>query len=167
MSVYTRSGQILSIRTSPTTSDSFLGFTTSLAIARNGPLYQPSLQARQNISNDVHFRLDILGSIEDSKQPVRSSYSSLRDVPHLLLGRLSGGENIAVHAFFPHLEVALGTSILTNAQLTRWTDQIFYPAIYKHYPAHFTQHLPCGYQHALATSKANQVEARKIRSASY
>ena len=147
--------------------DSFLGFATSLAIARNGLLYQAAPQARQNITTNVHSGLDILKPNEDEERPVHTSHSLLRDVPHLVLGRVSGAENIAVYVFFPHLEVALGTSILNNEQLIRWTDEILHPAIYKHCPAHFTQHLPAGYQHTLANSKANQVEARKIQSQSY
>lgn len=51
--------------------------------------------------------------------------------------------------------------------LARWTDQIFHPALWKFYPAYYTQHLPATHQHAFANSKANQVESRKIETSSY
>lgn len=95
------------------------------------------------------------------------SFATLREVPHLFLGRLVGSENVAIYVFFPYLEASRGTTILTIAQLTRWTDKVLNPAIYRHYPAHLVQHLPAGYKHALANSKARQVESRKTTSAGY
>jgi hypothetical protein len=147
--------------------DSFLGFATSLGVALKGLLYQPSPQARQNLDNDVHFGLEIPESSSNGGQSASPSFNMLRDVPHLFLGRLVGAENVVVHVFFPHLEVHPGTSILNASQLSRWNDKILEPAIYDHFPAHFTQHLSAGYQHALANSRARQVEARKIETASY
>jgi hypothetical protein len=136
--------------------DSFLGIVDSLGVGRNGLLYQGAPQARQNISTNVHFGLEVSGSDSNTPQSGSTSFAMLRDVPHLVLGRLVGAENISMHVFFPHLERALGISILTTAQLTCWTDKVLHPAIYKHYPGHFTQHLPAGYEHALANSKARQ-----------
>lgn len=147
--------------------DSFLGFATSLGVARNGLLYQPSPLATQNLSSDVHFGLDVLQTNLSAGSTTRSSFDMLRDVPHFILGRLIGAENVTLHVFLPHLDVSQGTSILNTAQLTRWNDSVLHPAIYKHLPAHFTQHLPAGYQHALANSRARQIEARKIKTASY
>jgi hypothetical protein len=147
--------------------DSFLGFATSLGVALKGLLYQPSPQARQNLDNDVHFGLEIPESSSNGGQSASPSFNMLRDVPHLFLGRLVGAENVVVHVFFPHLEVNPETSILNASQLSRWNDKILEPAIYDHFPAHFTQHLSAGYQHALANSRARQVEARKIETASY
>lgn len=147
--------------------DSFLGFATSLGVARNGLLYQPSPLATQNLSSDVHFGMEVPEIGTGARSTTRSSFNMLRDVPHFLLGRLVGAENVTLHVFLPHLEVSQGTSILSTAQLTRWNDSVLHPALYKHLPAHFTQHLPAGYQHALANSKARQIEARKIKTASY
>ena len=93
-----------------------------------------------------------------------------RDVPHFFLGRAFGASNITVHVLFPHLQLAPGRDqvvSMTQEQLARWMDRIFHPALWKFYPAHYTQHLPATYAHALANSKANQVEARKIETSSY
>lgn len=147
--------------------DSFLGFATSLGVARNGLLYQPSPQARQNVSSDVHFGLHVNDPMPCPERQTKSSFAMLRDVPHFFLGRLESAENVTLHVFLPHLEVAQGSSVLSKEQLTRWNDKILHPAIYKNCPAHFTQHLPTGHPHALANSRARQVEARKIDSASY
>jgi hypothetical protein len=70
--------------------DSFLGFVTSLGVTRNGLFYQPSPQARQNITIDVHFGLDISRTGSDTIQLARSSFPLLRDVPHFHFGRLVG-----------------------------------------------------------------------------
>ena len=94
----------------------------------------------------------------------------LRDVPHCLLGRIAGAHNITVHVLFPHLQLVGETErfiSLTEQQLTRWTDEVFHPALWRVLPAHYTQHLPPTYRVALANSKANQVEARKVESSSY
>lgn len=118
--------------------DSFLGFATSLAVALKGLLYQPSPQARQNLDNDVHFGLEVPETSSNGRKSAILSFNMLRNVPHLFLGRLVGAENVVVHVFFPHLEVHYGTSILDASQLSRWNDKILEPAIYNHFPAHFT-----------------------------
>lgn len=147
--------------------DSFLGFASSLGVARNGLLHQPSPQPWQNLATDVHFGFEATETDSNTDGSTNLRFAMLRDVPHLFLGRLAGAENITIHIFFPHLETPPGISILTNAQLARWTDKILYPAIYKYHPAHFTQHLPSGYQHAQANSRARRVEARKTQSLGY
>ena len=93
--------------------DSFLGFLTSLAVARHGLLYQPSPQARQNLTTDVHIGLDV--SEPGAASESGASFTTLREVPHLFLGRLAGSENVAIYVFFPYLEASTGTSILTTA----------------------------------------------------
>lgn len=46
--------------------DSFLGFADSLAVARQGLLYQPASQMRQNIRADNHLRMISLSDGDDS-----------------------------------------------------------------------------------------------------
>ena len=59
---------------------------------------------------------------------------------------------------FPHLVQAQDRFVcLTKGELSRWLDQIFHPAVYRYYDAHYTQHLSASYRHALANSKAHQV----------
>jgi len=76
--------------------DSFLGFAASLGVARNGLLYQPSPQAQQNLSSDVHFGLDISDTSSSSGRPTRPSFAMLPDVPHFFLGRIVGAENVTI-----------------------------------------------------------------------
>ena len=56
---------------------------------------------------------------------------------------------------------------LTKEHLSRWLDQIFHPAVYRYCEADYTQHLPASHRHALANSKAHQVEGRQVETASY
>lgn len=148
--------------------DSLLGFATSLAIARKGLWYQPALQMRQNMKNDIHLETDMFHSTDDPEQPERSSPAMLHDVPHFLLGRIVGAHDITLHVLFPHITPAQDKfTALSQKQLTRWIDQIFLPALHKHLPAHYMQHIPSSFRHGLANSKAHQVEGRKIETASY
>lgn len=150
--------------------DSMLGFCSSLAAAKQGLSYQPAAQAQQNIQTDVHLEMDAFENVSDDDETLRSCRKMLRDVPHFLLGRLCGAHNITVHVLFPHLQLVAGRDkfkSMTEEQLSRWTDRVFHPALWKVFPAHYTQHLPSTYRVALANSKANQTEARKIETSSY
>lgn len=110
--------------------DSFLGFASSLGVARKGIFYQPSPHACQNLTTDVHFGLDVSDPDPSLNQGTSSSFAMLRDAPHCFFGRIVGAENATVHIFFPYLEMSPGTSVLSASQLTRWTDQVLYPAIH-------------------------------------
>lgn len=148
--------------------DSFLGFASSLAMARQGLLYQPAPQMRQNMTTDVHLETSVFQNGGDPDQPSRSHLAMLKDVPHFLLGRVVGAHDITVHILFPHLATAGPKfTCLTKDQLSRWLDSIFHPAVYRQCEAHYTQHLPASYRHALAGSKARQVEGRLVETASY
>ena len=149
--------------------DSFLGFADSLAVARKGLWYQPAPQMRQNMTTDVHIKTTtFVTGEEEPEQPERSRLAMLRDVPHFLLGRVSGAHDITLFVLFPHIEVA-GTKFksLTHEQLARWTDKVYMPAIHKFYKAHYTQHIPASYRNAYDNSKAHQVEGRQVQTSSY
>jgi hypothetical protein len=148
--------------------DSFLGFASSLAMARQGLWYQPAPKMRQNMTTDMHIETTIYQEGGDSEQTPRSSLAMLRDVPHFLLGRVVGAHDITVHVLFPHLVQARDEFVcLTKDQLSRWLDKVFHPAVYRYCEAHYTQHLPASYRHALANSKAPQVEGRQVETATY
>jgi len=148
--------------------DSFLGFATSLALARRGLWYQPSPNMKQNIKNDIHLQTTIFQEGDDPEQASRPSLSTLRDVPHFLLGRVEGAHDVTIYVLFPHLPRTHDRFVsLSQEQLTRWTDQVLFPALHEYYPAHYTQHIPASYRHAGGNSKAHQVEGRKIKTASY
>ncbi|KAH7111643.1 hypothetical protein B0J13DRAFT_659743 [Dactylonectria estremocensis] len=54
-----------------------------------------------------------------------------------------------------------------DEQLSRWFDDIFYPAIRQVYDVDRLQHLPESYRHVLATCRALQVEDRLLETPSY
>ena len=148
--------------------DSFLGFLRSLAAARQGVLYQPAPLMRQNIPTDVHLQTRVYEQPDDDEQVPRTSLAMLKDVPHFLLGRVIGAADVTVHVLFPHLPVVQEKFVaMTKEQLSRWIDQIFHPTIHRFCRAHYTQHLPSSHRHALANSKAHQVEGRLVETASY
>ena len=148
--------------------DSFLGYFRSLTAARQGIYYRPASQMRQNITTDVHLHTNIYEQLDDPEQAPQASLAMLKDVPHFLLGRVVGAENITVHILFPHLALTQEKFVsLTREQTSRWLDLIFHPTIYRACRAHYTQHLPASHRHALANSKSHQVEGRQIRTASY
>jgi hypothetical protein len=147
--------------------DSFLSFASSLAVARQGLWYQPAPQMRQNITTDVHLETNIFRQY-NLEQDARPSLAMLRDVPHFLLGRIVGANEISLHVLFPHLVLEYDKFVfLQNKQLSRWLNEAFLPAINKYCEAHITQHFPASYEHALANSRAHQVEGRLIETASY
>lgn len=148
--------------------DSFLGFGTSLAMARKGVWCQFVPQMRQNIVADVHVQTTAFHTGDDPEQAPRASSAMLRDIPHFLLGRVVGAHDVTIHVLFPHLTVtAQKFSSLTREQLTRWLDRVFLPAVHNVYDADYTQHLPGNFDHAYANSKAHQVEGRQVQTASY
>jgi hypothetical protein len=148
--------------------DSFHGFASSLAMASQGLFYQPAPLMKQNMSTDIHLESRIYQDSDDPEQPSRSQLAMLKNIPHFRLGGLIGAHDIVVYILFPHLPLPGGKfRALTAQQLSRWLDQIFHPAVYKYCEAHYTQHLPSSYRHALANSKAYQVEGRQIETASY
>jgi hypothetical protein len=148
--------------------DSFLGFTSSPAVARQGLWYQPAPRTLQNLKTDVHIETEAFYESADTDQAPRSSLTMLKDVPHFALGRVEGAHDITIYILFPRLMPARGEfKAMSNDQLSRWLDRVFHPALYRHYDAHYTQHLPASYQHALANAKAAQVEGRMVDGANY
>ena len=148
--------------------DSLLCFPTTLAVASRGLWWQTVAMPRQNMTTDVHVETNVYLSTEDTGQPVRTSQAMLRDVPHMFVGRVAGAHDITMHILFPHMDVANEKFVaLTKEQQARFADQVCLPAIHKYYDSHYTQHLPASFRHAFANSKAHQVEARMVQTASY
>jgi hypothetical protein len=148
--------------------DSFLGFGSSLAMAKKGIWCQFVPQMRQNIINDVHIETQVYQTDGNPERPDRASSAMLRDVPHFLFGRIHGAHDVTIHVLFPHLTTGQQKFVsLTKEQHTRWMDGVFLPAVHRFYDADYTQHLPGSFQHAYANSKAHQVEGRQIETASY
>ncbi|KAH7190544.1 hypothetical protein DER44DRAFT_851604 [Fusarium oxysporum] len=118
----------------------------------------------QNISTDVHLTLD---RVDPDPERSRLIPSRLKDVPHFIFARAEGADFITFHLFFPHLPCSHDFNRLTDEQLSRWFDVIFYPAVRQVYSVDRLQHLPASYRHALATGRAPKVEDRLLETPSY
>jgi hypothetical protein len=119
--------------------DSFLGFATSLAMARQGITYQPSSRIEQNMKTDVHVQMDTSQGSNEPDQPPRMSATILKDVPHFQLGRIIGASEITLYILFPYLtRPSSGFTSLTTEQKTRWLDRVFNPAVHQSLEAHYT-----------------------------
>ena len=151
--------------------DSFLGFASSLAVARQGLWYQAAPQQRQNIRSDLHIDSQAVSAdpaTDEEPAPRPSTAAQPRDLPHFLLGRVEGAHDITIHILFPHLPSRGEKFVsLTQEQQARWLDRVLNPAIHAHCDAHYTQHLPASFRHAWANSKAHQVEGRLFETSSY
>ncbi|KAM5359955.1 hypothetical protein ACJA88_014995 [Fusarium oxysporum] len=144
--------------------DSILGFVDSPAVAIHGIRFYSAPQYSQNISTDVHLTLD---RVDPDPERPRLIPSRLKDVPHFIFARLEGADFITFHLFFPHLPCSRDFNRLTDEQLSRWFDNIFYPAVRQVYDADRLQHLPASYRHALATCRAPRVENRLLETPTY
>ncbi|KAF5537514.1 hypothetical protein FPHYL_12737 [Fusarium phyllophilum] len=103
--------------------DSILGFVTSPATAIHGIRFYSAPHYVQNTSTDVHLTLDRLDP--DPERP-RLIPLRLKDVPHFIFARAEGADFITFHLFFPHLPCSRDFNRLTDEQLSRWFDDIFY-----------------------------------------
>ena len=82
--------------------DSFLGFASSLVVAKQGLWYQPAPQMKHNISTDVHLKSQVFRKGEDEEQ---ASLAMLKDIPHFLIWRF---------IFFERFYMDLGKEIYPN-----------------------------------------------------
>ncbi|KAJ0137720.1 hypothetical protein HZ326_19302 [Fusarium oxysporum f. sp. albedinis] len=144
--------------------DSILGFVTSPATAVHGIQFYSAPQYVQNISTDVHLTLD---RVDPDPERPRLIPSRLKDVPHFIFARAEGADFITFHLFIPHLPCSRNFNRLMDEQLSRWFDDIFYPAVRQVYDVDRLQHLPASYRHALATCRAPKVEDRLLETPSY
>ena len=91
------------------------------------------------MTNDVHLETPMFVVGDDTEQAPRPTLALLRDVPHFLLGRVANAHDITIHILFPHLTQPRDKFIsLTQDQLSRWLDRVFYPAVHRYYTAHVT-----------------------------
>ena len=83
------------------------------------------------MATDVYLETNVFQDNSDPEQPSRSHLAMLRDIPHFLFGRVVGAHDITVHILFPYLSSTEAKFVsLSKDQLSRWLDQIFYPAVY-------------------------------------
>ena len=76
--------------------------------------------------------MDTFASYPGDDDVTWTSKKMLRDVPHRFLGRMARAHNVTVHVLFPHLQLGGERDrfvAMTEQQLERWTDEVFYPAL--------------------------------------
>ena len=86
--------------------DSYLGFASSLAFAKQGIHYQPAPQIRQNMQTDVHLYMDIENNNpdhDDLAAPRSTIRTQLRKIPHFMLGRAGGTDDTIIYIIFPNI----------------------------------------------------------------
>ena len=107
--------------------DSLLGFADSQAVARQGIRFFVAPSALENVQGDVKLTLNRLQSNRDRPRMIPAR---LKDVPHLLWARLEGLDLMTMHILLPCLSHDNENfSHMTDHQLSRWCDLIFYPAV--------------------------------------
>jgi hypothetical protein len=143
--------------------DSFLGFATSLAVARQGINVYPAPFFIRNIKTDIHVEAT---HVQDNT----SNSIMLKEIPHFLFGDIVGFAGVQLYILFPHLPRNPNKdhfSRLTNEQLQRFIDHVLLPAAYHATPSDYHQHLPPSFRVAYANSRASQTESRTTSTAHY
>ena len=134
--------------------DSFLAFSTSLAVATSGLSVMLYPTFMLNIQKDLHLQFTLPGSVESSRRSVQ-----IRDIPHFLLGNLVGLLKIDVYLLFPQLYTEnQSTNFPSQVHLEQFFDCIFLPAIYENMDATYLQHLPGSYEDAKLKALAKSTE---------
>ena len=80
--------------------DSFLGYTRSLAFAKQGFDINLFPRFHANIQNNLYLYTTIYYDYGRGEKPVKVK---LQKVPHYCLGRVLGHEDILVYIFFPKI----------------------------------------------------------------
>ena len=140
--------------------DSFMGFASSLGVAKQGITLLPAPQKIQNIHSHLHIGLNVEYMDETGKVHVQTN-KPLRDIPHFQFARINGEVPVDLYVLFPRL--INGSKVFTalsNEQLERWWRCIVTPAIYDSHDSHVTQHIQPTFGDGLRWSKAKQTEMR-------
>jgi hypothetical protein len=145
--------------------DSMLAFPTSLAALKGGLYYCPTLQHSRHIRTDVHLSRTVKCFNQHGKLCQRTL--GLRDIPHLYLGSIPGIHDCALYILFPRLwrEDQSFTS-LTQAQMTRFTDEVMWECLEEHVPPDVLHHLPADYRMSQHKATARHKETRTGQSES-
>lgn len=138
--------------------DSFLGYTRSLAFAKQGFDINLFPRFHANIQNNLHLYTTVYYDYGRGEKPVKVK---LQKVPHYCLGRVLGHEDILVYIFFPKM---YHPDKVTNFPgsgggrkhdlLRTWTNSVLIPAIFRHVPATGRQRIPCSWEQARGKAEA-------------
>ncbi|KAL8691588.1 MAG: hypothetical protein Q9218_003211 [Villophora microphyllina] len=146
--------------------DSFLGFASSLAFARNGINFNPYPSATRNVKSDLH-----LGNQRPAEKANRDELPpsfDVRNTAHYHFGYVTDVPGLSVYIIFPHLPVN-GPRFqgLTDQELTVWMDEAVFPAIARAGPADVGEKIPRSLKAAKLMASAPHVETRCTDGAQY
>jgi hypothetical protein len=146
--------------------DSFLGYASSLAFARQGvainlyPRFSSNIKSNLHLYSTVHY---------DFGRGEKAISIPLHKVPHYYLGRVIGHEDTSVFILFPRMFYPEKETNFpgrsdgeAHGLLRTWTDQLLLPAIFRHIPASSRQHFPISWDHARRKAIAHSTEHRGL-----
>jgi len=139
--------------------DSVLGFSTSLAFAKQGFSVEANPQVTSNLHRNVHLTIGCPTINGRTKQV------PLHKVPHMKLGRVTGFEKMDIYVFFPRLfRSDLKNNYLKQETIKQWMDTVLMPAMYSNSSSSASQHYPADFADAVYRCQAAYSE-RPSRSA--
>jgi hypothetical protein len=144
--------------------DSFLGYATSLAFARQGITINLYPRYHTNIRTNLHLYTTVFHDYGKGPKAMRVK---LHRVPHYCLGRVLGHEDISVYVFFPGMfDPEKPTNFPgkgagePHGLLRSWTDHVLLPALFRHVSPSTRQHLPSSWEHARRKAEARYAQNR-------
>ncbi|KAI9651730.1 MAG: hypothetical protein M1829_002461 [Trizodia sp. TS-e1964] len=144
--------------------DSFLGFASSLGVAKQGLYLCPKPSVMRNIQTNLHITLNCrrYANAEEDEQ-LQTVRQPIKDVPHIYLGHLEGMRQVVMYVLFPNLrEADENFQGLKEEELAKWSNLILIPAMHQVMPAHILQHFPASWQLASAGALAKKAEVNKV-----
>ncbi|KAH8749826.1 hypothetical protein BGZ57DRAFT_945613 [Hyaloscypha finlandica] len=140
--------------------DSITGFCHGLGIAKGGIRWNFIQMPVSDLQSGLHLarrRVQFFGSHEHFHSIQRPVYK----IPHYMLGRLIGLEDVSLYLLFPRLyQEGQQHSRLLDDDFQTWINQVLLPAIYRHHNSAQLQHYPSSYHHGKYNLTARGVEGR-------
>ncbi|KAK9349742.1 hypothetical protein V1523DRAFT_157424 [Lipomyces doorenjongii] len=141
--------------------DSIVGFIPGLGSIRKGLSIFYSPQFNRNLRNNIHIKLSVDITGPDG-EPQRRLYAP-KDMKHFCMGYIDGMNDLCVYILFPGT-VATGDrhqvkeSFLSDHDLSRFMNEVLWPAVKASVSALDMQHIPQSYEAAKNKTKALKVE---------
>lgn len=134
--------------------DSYVGFATSLAVAKNGLKVivvqrpTPSLKAGLHLGRFKVWIHDELGDL------VQETFRSIHEIPQISVGRFVDNDDLELTILCPHaVRTNQQIAKLTEEQFTLWMDEVFLPAIHDSVNSFQSRSIPNTYENAVYRSR--------------
>lgn len=139
--------------------DSVLALPKSLAVAKRGLRVFFFPPRHLNIQQNLHIQLSVT-----NPKTKRNNTLPIHKIPHLILGRIFQFTELNIFIFFPNLyHPNKDNNFLTDKELERFYDSVFFPAVYECCPPDILQHLPSSMEKAKLNAHAAGTENRSRR----